>query len=72
MTKNANDQFAEKAIEEPSLLASGENISAFKVHAKGPNPIEKAMTKVIKLTTGNHPKLWGKETKFWINAQIGL
>ena len=36
--KNANVQFAEKAIDEHSLLASGAKTSAFKVHAKGPNP----------------------------------
>ena len=42
VTKNAKVQFAEKAIDEPSLFASGENISAFNVQAKGPNPIENA------------------------------
>ena len=43
-------------MEEPSLLASGGNISAFIVQHKGPNPIAKAITKVTKLTTGNHPR----------------
>ena len=43
MTKNANVQFAENAMEEPSLLASGGNISAFIVQHKGPNPIAKAI-----------------------------
>ena len=56
VTKNANVQFAENAMEEPSLLASGGNISAFIVQHKGPNPIAKAITKVTRLTTGNHPR----------------
>ena len=34
----ANVQLEEKAMEEQSLLASGENSSAFKVQASGPNP----------------------------------
>ena len=57
VTKNAKVQLVEKAIEAQSLLASGEWISAFSVHAKGPKPMEKAMTKTIKLTTGNQPRL---------------
>ena len=39
VTKNANVQFVENAIDEQSLFASGEWISAFKVHAKGPKPV---------------------------------
>ena len=52
VTRKANIQFDEKAIDEHSLLASGEKISALRVHASGPKPIENATTKIIKLVTG--------------------
>ena len=52
VTRKANIQFDEKAIDEHSLLASGEKISALRVHAKGPKPIENATIKIIKLVTG--------------------
>ena len=56
VTKKANVQFAENAMDDPSLLASGGNISALIVQHKGPNPTAKAITKVTRLTTGNHPR----------------
>jgi hypothetical protein len=41
VTMKAQNQLKETAIEAQSRLASGEYISALRVHAKGPNPIDK-------------------------------
>ena len=70
VTKKAKVQLVEKAIEAQSLLASGEWISAFSVHAKGPKPMENAMTKTIKLTTGNHPRLVTKSASNFPSLQF--